>query len=168
MRTACTAFAKCQGNRQIGLEGGRASRHSGTNRDVLGVSGTRRLLSGENFEDLAFATKRISRALTSGAYRRRTIPLLRDDAEGEDADDDLHVSIETRALQKPYFEVLIVDQVTDYQERYQRQSLLRLRRDEDPFIYESVVTPSVEDALIAVLFNHNIQAVVVRPGLKLK
>ena len=30
------------------------------------------------------------------------------------------------------------------------------------------MVPSLEDALIAVLFNHNIQAIVVRPGLVLK
>jgi arginine decarboxylase len=128
----------------------------------------RRLLANENYDDLAFATRRISRALTSGTYRRRSVPLVREDTDAEDPDDDLHLSVETRALQKPYFEVLIVDQVTDYQERYQKQSLQRLRREEDPFVYESVVTPSLEDALIAVLFNHNIQAVVVRPGLTLK
>jgi arginine/lysine/ornithine decarboxylase len=128
----------------------------------------RRLLANEHFEDLAFATRRISRALTSGAYRRRSIPLARDEAESDDADDDIHQSIEARALHKPYFEVLIVDQMTDYQERFQRQSLQKLRRDEDQFIYEPVVTPSLEDALIAILFNHNIQAVVVRPGLTLK
>ena len=43
-----------------------------------------------------------------------------------------------------------------------------MRRTEDAFVYEPVVVPSVEDALIAILFNHNIQAVVVRPGLTLK
>ena len=39
-----------------------------------------------------------------------------------------------------------------------------MRRPEDAFIYEPVMVPSVEDALIAILFNHNIQAVVIRPG----
>ncbi len=43
-----------------------------------------------------------------------------------------------------------------------------MRRTEDAFIYEPVVVPSLEDALIGILFNHNVQAVVVRPGLTLK
>ncbi len=128
----------------------------------------RKLLENRNFDDLAFATRRIARALTSGTYRRRSVPLGRSDNEYEETDDDLHASIESRALQKPYFEILIVDQVTDYQERFQRQSLARIRREEDAFTYEAVVTPSFEDALIAILFNHNIQAVIVRPGLTLK
>ncbi len=127
-----------------------------------------RLLSGQHFTELAFATRRIARALTSGAYRRRSIPLARDDGDADDIDEENNLPIEMRALQKPYFEVLIVDRMTEAQDRFQRQSLIRLRRDEDWFIYEPLVTPSVEDALIAILFNHNIQAVVIRPNLTLK
>lgn len=127
-----------------------------------------RLLQSSQYEDYAFSVRRIARALATGAYRRRSIPLSRGDGEYEEQEEDLHTSIESRNLHRPYFEVLIVDHVTDYQERFQRQSLQRLRRDEDAFVYESVVAPSLEDALIAILFNHNIQAVVVRPGLTLK
>jgi len=64
--------------------------------------------------------------------------------------------------------VLIVDSVSDQQERWLKSNVTRMRRVEDPFTYEAVVVPSLEDALIAVLFNHNIQAIVVRPGLVLK
>ena len=35
----------------------------------------RRQFAHGNFEDLAFAVNRVTRALTTGAYRRRTIPL---------------------------------------------------------------------------------------------
>ncbi len=128
----------------------------------------RKLLESRQFDELAFSTRRVARALTSGAYRRRSVPVARAEGEYDEADDDLHTSIESRALLKPYFEVLIVDQMTDYQERFQRQSLQKIRRSEDAFTYEAVVTPSLEDALIAILFNHNIQSVVVRPGLTLK
>ena len=41
-------------------------------------------------------------------------------------------------------------------------------RPEAPFIYEPVAVPSLEDALIGILLNYNVQAVVVRPGLTLK
>jgi len=43
-----------------------------------------------------------------------------------------------------------------------------MRRADDQFTYESVVVPSLQDALIGILFNHNIQAIIVRPGLKLE
>ena len=56
----------------------------------------------------------------------------------------------------------------EQQERWLKSNVARMRRPEDPFIYEAVVVPSLEDALIAVLFNHNIQAIVVRPGVVLK
>jgi len=128
----------------------------------------RRQFAHNSFEDLSFATHRITRALTTGAYRRRHIPLQRDSADLEEHDDEALLSPEARALTKPYFEVLIVDSVSDQQERWLKGNVLNMRRTEDAFIYEAVVVPSLEDALIAVLFNHNIQAIVVRPGLILK
>jgi len=128
----------------------------------------RRQLEQKNWDDLAFSIRRVVRALTSGAYRRRHVPLARDDGDLDEFEDESTLPVEARALARPYFEVLIVDSLNDQQERWLRNSLSRLRRSEDAFTYESVVVPSFEDALIAILFNHNIQAVVVRPGLKLK
>ena len=128
----------------------------------------RRQFAHGNFEDLAFAVNRVTRALTTGAYRRRTIPLERDSLDQDEHDDEAMLPPEARALAKPYFEVLIVDNVNEQQERWLRSNVTRMRRSEDPFIYEAVVVPSLEDALIAVMFNHNIQAIVVRPGLTLK
>ncbi|MFQ5566915.1 MAG: ornithine decarboxylase, partial [Paracoccaceae bacterium] len=128
----------------------------------------RRQLDHRNWEDLAFSVRRVVRALTSGAYRRRTIPLARDDGDAEDIEDEATLPIEARALARPYFEVLLVDDLGEHQERWLRSSLARMRRNEDAFVYEPVVVPSLEDALIGILFNHNIQAVVVRPGLVLK
>ena len=128
----------------------------------------RRLLEHRNYDDLAHTVRRVVRALTSGAYRRRYIPLARDDRDADEVEDEATLSIEARALHRPYFEVLFVDQMADFQQRWLRQSLAGMRRTEDPFTYEPVVVPSLEDALIAILFNHNIQAVVVRPGLTLK
>lgn len=128
----------------------------------------RRQYHNGSFDDLAFAVGRITRALTTGAYRRRSIPLERDSVDHEEHDDEAMLSPEARALTKPYFEVLIVDNVGEQQERWLKSNVTRMRRPEDPFIYEPVVVSSLEDALIAVLFNHNIQAIVVRPGLTLK
>ena len=128
----------------------------------------RRLLEQGNIEELAFSVKRVARALTSGAYRRRTIPLSSGEADNEDYEHESALPPEDRALGRPYFEVLIVDNVNEHQERFLRNNLHRMRRSEDPFIYEPVVVPSLEDALMGTLFNHNVQAVIVRPGLTLK
>ncbi|MGB7243856.1 MAG: aminotransferase class I/II-fold pyridoxal phosphate-dependent enzyme [Sulfitobacter sp.] len=128
----------------------------------------RRQFESGNYEDLQFTVHRVKRALTTGAYRRRTIPLDRDSVDDEEHNDEAMLSPEARAMSRPYFEVLIVDDVNDQQERWLKSNVSRMRRPEDPYHYEAVVVPSLEDALIAVLFNHNIQAIVVRPGLTLK
>lgn len=128
----------------------------------------RRLLDQRNIEDLSSSVRRVARALTSGAYRRRTIPIGGDEYDNEDYEDESALAPEDRALGRPYFEVLIVDSVNEQQERFLRNNLHRVRRTEDPFIYEPVIVPSLEDALMGILFNHNVQAVIVRPGLMLK
>jgi arginine decarboxylase len=128
----------------------------------------RRQFEHGNLSDAAYGVQRVKRALTSGAYRRRHIPIERDANETDDHDDEAMLPPEARALSKPYFEVLIVDDVNEHQERWLKANVTRMRRPEDQFIYEAVVVPSIEDALIAILFNHNIQAIVVRPGLILK
>ena len=63
---------------------------------------------------------------------------------------------------RPYFEVLVVADLTDEQEDRLRAELHALRRLEDRFIYEVVVVPSHADAVTAVLFNVNLQSAVIR------
>lgn len=135
---------------------------------MLAFDHMRRQFEHGNFDDLSFSVNRVKRALTTGAYRRRSIPLDRESNDDDEHNDEAMLSPEARAMTRPYFEVLIVDNVNDHQERWLKSNVSRMRRPEDPFHYEAVVVPSLEDALIAVLFNHNIQAIVVRPGLVLK
>ena len=54
------------------------------------------------------------------------------------------------------------------QEDNLRRKVASMRRPEDPFLYEPVFVPSLTDALIGVMFNHNVQVVVVRNGLRLE
>ncbi|MCJ7814971.1 MAG: aminotransferase class I/II-fold pyridoxal phosphate-dependent enzyme [Xanthomonadales bacterium] len=126
----------------------------------------RQLLKDKNFDELAFQVRRIVRATSSGTYRRRSIPVGIDATEQDDTPDD-EESPEARTFARPYFETLFVDTLSAPQERSLRINLRRMRRREDPFTYEPVVAHSLEDALIAVMINHNIQAVVVRFGFDL-
>jgi arginine decarboxylase len=128
----------------------------------------RRQFEHGKIEDVAFTARRITRALTTGAYRRRSIPLDRDSVDAEEHEDEALLSPDARALAKPYFEVMIVDDVNEHQERWLKQNMASMRRPDDAFTYEAVVVPSLQDALIGILFNHNIQAIVVRPGLKME
>jgi len=72
----------------------------------------RRQLDNRAFGELSHSVGRICRALSTGAYRRRTISLSTDDSESDDVDDS-STPIDARSLTRPYFEVLIVDDVNE-------------------------------------------------------
>ena len=124
----------------------------------------RRLLERGEAAVLARGVARIVRALMSGSYRRRTVSLGLHHGEEEEDEEELFEAGEEHARVRPYFEVMVVDDITAAQEQSLRQGLRDMRRGEDRFVYEAVVVPSFEDALIGAFFNHNIQAVVIRYG----
>ncbi|MBX2982545.1 MAG: aminotransferase class I/II-fold pyridoxal phosphate-dependent enzyme [Flavobacteriales bacterium] len=64
-----------------------------------------------------------------------------------------------------YFEILFVDELDPQEEHTLKQRLGEARDRNDPFTYDVIVVPTVQDALMALLFNHNIQACVVRYGM---
>ncbi len=65
-------------------------------------------------------------------------------------------------VRKNHFEVLFMDTISEQEEHKLKQSLRALRTPNDKFTYGVVVQRTFQDALITLLFNHNIQAVVVR------
>ncbi len=125
------------------------------------------LLSDQRYAELAKVVSGVVRLMLSDGFRRRA---QRQESDGHEQEEESGGDEPETAPagQKPYFEVLIVDQLSGHQEENQRQALRRMRRTEDRFVYEPVFVPSVEDALIAVLFNYNIQSVVIRSGLALE
>ena len=114
------------------------------------------------FNDLVH---RISRALSSQSYRRSFVSLHLDEEAAVEEEERRESEVRT---DRPYFEVLIVDELSAQEEDSLRQRLHSMRRDDDKFIYEIVVVPSFQDALIAVLFNFNLQACVIRYGFPLR
>jgi arginine decarboxylase len=84
-----------------------------------------------------------------------------DGREDEPFDRAAHPLAATRT-DRPYFEVLLVEDMSDQQERELREEMRRWRRPDDPFVYEIVVVPSLEDALMAARLNFQLQACVVR------
>ena len=127
----------------------------------------RKLLDKGDFLNLGGAVSRIVRALMSNSYRRRSVP-IRLQGEADDEEEEVLEAKDEHLHARPYFEVIIVDSMSSHHEHQLRLGLRDMRRREDPFIYETVVVPSFEDALIGVLFNHNVQAVVVRYGFPLR
>ncbi|MEM7308079.1 MAG: aminotransferase class I/II-fold pyridoxal phosphate-dependent enzyme [Planctomycetota bacterium] len=119
-----------------------------------------------DYELLSRRVDRIVRMLVSDGYRRRepgagTLePATAEPNESEDGEAPIGAAEDRR----PYFELLVVDEISEDEEAELRRGLLAMRRPEDDFVYDVVVVPSFEDALIAVLFNYNIQACMVRYG----
>jgi len=112
---------------------------------------------------------RTVRTLVGGTYRRRPVSLLGgDDTEPETVakrPSDLP-SEEEAKIERPYFEVLIVDPVSEGEEERLRDGLRGMRRAEDRFVYDVVVVPSLEDAVLAVLVNPTIQTCVIHHGFR--
>lgn len=105
--------------------------------------------------------RRIHRMLAAQTYRHEGGKL---EAEGE-GPSQIETDSERQAqMARPYFEVLIVDEMTPGEEDALRRRVQRKRTLDDDFVFDIVVVPSFEDALIASLVNFNLQAVVIRHG----
>jgi arginine decarboxylase len=99
--------------------------------------------------------RRISGALLSGSYRY-------DSSEWESSDDDSG-NVPDRlpfdssgGTHRSYFETLIVSPAPAANFAKIAQELRRLRRVEDPMIYEPVLVGSFEDAIVATIMNGKI------------
>jgi len=117
------------------------------------------LLDREQFDLLSRRAAFLVRALVGHSYRGRNLrsaELEWDEDRREDDDPTAHVEA------RPYFEVLFVDDLDPAEAASLRESMRAEQGPEDEFVYDIVVVSSLEDALIAVLFNHNIQSCVIR------
>jgi len=122
-----------------------------------------RLQTGDR-TGFARLVQRISLGLMTNSYRDSP-DAWKTEEEGEIyATDVLPPSIGRGQSRKPYFEVLIVLPGDRSMWQEIRDMFRRLRRVEDQFIYEPVLVGSFEDAVLAVVFNYNLQSVVISDG----
>jgi arginine decarboxylase len=126
--------------------------------------GTSRLTQLENtlnrqeYTALANNVVDITRQLVSETYRTRP------DFISEDVNsmDDVEEHETNEGLRKNYFEVMFVEEMTLQDEFDLKQKVVEIRDPSDEFNYGVVVQRSFQDALIALAFNYNIQALVIR------
>ena len=118
-----------------------------------------RLFSAGEYSRLAGVVGQVNRALVTESYRAGQAWDLRAEDDGRDRDAR---PVKQPGSNKPYFEVLVVEDLTGEQESALREELWRWRRPDDQFVYEIVVVPSFEDALLAARLNFRLQACVVR------
>jgi len=122
-----------------------------------------RLFNAGHYDKFAHAVTRINRALTTESFRSGDV----DNAGLDDTDmfpTDPRTLEQQSATNKEqlYFEVLVVEKMTEAQERALRREVRSWRRPDDQFVYELVVVSSGDEALIAARLNVNLQAVVIR------
>jgi arginine decarboxylase len=118
-----------------------------------------RLFSGGSYDKFAQAVARINRALTTESYRTGDVDHAGlDDTDMFPADPRTLEQQPVSQREKPYFEVLVVEKMTEAQERALRNEVRAWRRADDEFVYELVVVSSGDEALIAARLNVNLQA----------
>src|ERR1700756_4681487 len=123
-----------------------------------------RLFAAGSYDKFAQAVGQINRALTTESFRSGDV----DNAGADDLDmfpSDPRQLVENQPAtqrDRPYFEVLVVEKMTEDQERALRNEVRKWRRPDDEFVYELVIVSSGDEALIAARLNVNLQAAVIR------
>lgn len=123
-----------------------------------------------DFATLCFAVEALSGLLAGDLYRNRANALQHMELEslvntaqlaqmGVDKSD---------SARQHYFEVLVVDSMTPAEQKNFREKLLKHRDTDDSFNYSVVFVDNFEDALIATIVNHNIQACIIRNSFPFK
>ncbi len=121
----------------------------------------RALYDEGDHESLAAACQQVARLRTTAQYRKIDLTSVR-------APDFLSLVMRDtgadlpRLDERPYFELLVVDDISETEEVELRRQLRAYRTASDRFVYELVVVRTLEDALLAVTANRSIQAVVTR------
>jgi arginine decarboxylase len=113
--------------------------------------------SNHEYTSLSHLVAETTKQLVGDSYRSNLEFITQDENSMELLNEDQY-----DGAKKNHFEVLFVDEISEEEEIKLHQSLRLLRSSNDKFTYGVVVQTSFQDAMIALLFNHNIQAVVVR------
>ena len=130
------------------------------------LASLREQLASGNLGAFAELALKIDQALASGSYRHDARSWDASEESDSSVSEYLPPGLDAGEAHRPYFEVLSVTPSEASRWERARHDLRRLRRAEDPFVYELVQVGSLEDALVATLFNANLQAVVIQDGFQ--
>jgi arginine decarboxylase len=109
-------------------------------------------------------TEAISSALLTQSYRTNLADWERDEVAAPSLGDRLPIVSEAAAPYRPYFEVLMVSPARPTTWPGIALELQKLRRPQDKFVYESVFVGTFEDAVLGVILNGSLEAVVISDG----
>jgi arginine decarboxylase len=113
---------------------------------------------------VATLARRILRTLLTGGYRQNPGEWTEVEDESAVTADVLPPTLGRAEGHRPYFEVLIVTGAPARRWPALATEWRRLRRPQDPFVYEPVFVGSFEDAFCATILNPNLAAVVIQDG----
>lgn len=125
---------------------------------ILRLRTLNEMLDRQEHTALTNKISEITKHLVSDRYRSNP-DLMEDEDSGVETSEKGELP---EGVKKNYFEVLFVEDISFQEECKLRNDLKDLRGANEQFNYGIVVQRSFEDALVALHFNHNIQAVVVR------
>jgi arginine decarboxylase len=108
---------------------------------------------------MANLVKNTTRQLISDIYSGN--PYFPKDDEGELLETE-EIKDASISVKKNYFEVLFLENLNPIDESALHDKLRELHDPTDQFVYNVIIQHSFQDALIALFFNPNIQAVVIR------
>jgi arginine decarboxylase len=119
-----------------------------------------RISSGDVVGSVRLA-RAISTAIVTHSYRANVGEWDKEEDAVGNLANRLPVSAEQKVAHRPYFEVLFVSPARQAMWKDLGSELRKLRRPQDRFAYESVFAGSFEDAVLAVILNGSLEAVVI-------
>ncbi len=122
-------------------------------------------IAGDDALGTGRLVRRLSGALLSGSYRNDAGEWETSDDSSGSVPDRMPLSHGGGEARRPYFETLFVTAAPAANYPQIAQELRRLRRVEDPMIYEPVIVGSFEDAMMGIIMNGKVEAVVIYDGI---
>jgi arginine decarboxylase len=118
-------------------------------------------------QEFAHICRRVTRALLTRSYKQNDGNWDANEPVDEISAEVIPPGFGSVSAHRPYFEVLIVTGAPPARWPALGAEWRRLRRPQDPFIYEPVFVGSLEDAFCAAILNQNLAAVVIQEGFAL-
>lgn len=116
-------------------------------------------LARREHEALANTVSRLTRQLVSDEYSENIFAPIDDDSDEPTTEEKGEQIVSNK---RNYFEVLFLEDLSTADEAALHLKVKSLHDPQEEFSYNINVQHSFQDALIALFFNHNIQAVVIR------
>lgn len=116
------------------------------------------LFNSSEYNSLAYKINETCKQLVGNKHN-----LVNDPISDEEMDLTLIEDSENIVSSKRnHFDVLLIDNITEQEELDLKKNYKKISEKGDKFTYDIIVQKSFQDALIALLFNHSIQSVIIR------